>query len=230
MRFSFVLSHLWHGPLGVMRLSVVPKAQGHDVFLLTGAPEHIIEQLTGMLLAHAGCHMVSLGIKTGSADKRQKLLRRAFSHDQIVTVCKDLHANGTKVLTLNMLGVPGELSQQALKTLGCNLLCKQDYAWAAIHQPYSATALGQTVCDSGLYGGNPDIIPLSLYDESALTLHPDHLRKEVLRLQRLLVMDVHFPWLGPFITTFIHLLESAYTVIWRGLQDRAHLSIMGNQS
>ncbi len=183
------------------------------------------------LLARAGCRMVSLGIETGSSDQRQKLLRRFIPNDEIIDACNHLRTNSIKVFTLNMLGLPGDQMRNALETLDFNLLCRPDFAWASIYQPYPGTSLGQAACEKGLFNGNPDSIPSSLYAYSALAFDPIKLGRELLRLQRLFAIIVRFPWLRPLVPLLIQLpLDSAYTMIWRRFQDRAYNSIMVRNS
>jgi anaerobic magnesium-protoporphyrin IX monomethyl ester cyclase len=199
-------------------------------FICQVRPNFLTAETTHML-AKAGCRMVSLGIETGSPHKRQELLQRAITNEVIINACNRLHANGIKVFTLNMLGLPGEDLSEAFKTLDFNLGCKPDYAWASIYQPYPGTSLGQKACDLGLFDGNPDNIPSSLYERSALNFTPPEMGVKLLRLQRLFALTVHFSWLRPFIPLLTHIpIDKLYTALWRWFQDHAYSSIMDSHT
>lgn len=73
------------------------------------------------LFAEAGCDTLGIGIECAKESLREGILeRRSESNTEIVSKLKAARAAGIRVLTFNMMGIPGETAADAWKTIEMN--------------------------------------------------------------------------------------------------------------
>ena len=165
------------------------------------------------VLKKAGCQSICMGIESGDEIQRRNLLNRKMSDQTIIQAANYVHETGLKLETLNMMCLPGETVEQALKTLYINQTCKTDFTWVSIFQPYPRTKLGEYAEEKGYFNGDYDNLPTSWYRESKL-LNPK--RKQLERLEKMVSLGVEFPWLTPLIKIGMHLpLASFYLLMMK---------------
>jgi radical SAM superfamily enzyme YgiQ (UPF0313 family) len=82
------------------------------------------------LLEKAGCYGAAVGLESGNQDIREKVIRKQSKNDHIVEGARLLRAKGIKVLTTNMVGLPGETLDNALETVELNMVLKSNYVRA----------------------------------------------------------------------------------------------------
>jgi radical SAM superfamily enzyme YgiQ (UPF0313 family) len=102
------------------------------------------------LLAKAGCKAVSLGVESGNERIRYEILSRKVSDKQIIDATKLLRANGIKIATFNMVGLPYEGMQEVIETAKLNAKIKPTHAYSTIFYPYSGTELLAFCKEKGL--------------------------------------------------------------------------------
>jgi anaerobic magnesium-protoporphyrin IX monomethyl ester cyclase len=90
-------------------------------------------------LGRANCFCLSLGVETGDEDLRAKVLCKKIPDAVYLKASALLHQAGIKVRTSNMLFLPGEDVQKALKTVDLNRTMAVDFPWAYTLQPYPGT-------------------------------------------------------------------------------------------
>ncbi|MDP2168783.1 MAG: radical SAM protein [Thermodesulfovibrionales bacterium] len=167
-----------------------------------GLPYHAqlrIDLLTdkkAKLLKDSGCASVTFAIEAGSEEYRKKMLHRNISDAQIFEGCRILNKYGIAYRTENMIGLPFETLEGALKTLDLNIKCKPAIAWASLYQPYPRTELGDLCKEKGLFGGDVNKLQETFFEDSVLPLER---KKEFVNLQRLFGLVVSFPALRPFL-------------------------------
>ncbi|MBN1355724.1 radical SAM protein [bacterium] len=124
-------------------------------------------------LKGAGCFNVVIGVESGDERIRNALLKKRITDDQLKRAAALLHENGINFCTTNILGLPGERFQDALKTVQFTLDMKPAFTWCSVFQPYPRTELGSYVIEKGLVDAlNVDDIEPN-YHSGSLLKQPD---------------------------------------------------------
>lgn len=100
--------------------------------------DFVDEEVAGNL-ARANCFCLSLGVETGDEGLREQVLCKKIPDAVYLKASALLHRVGIKVRTSNMLFLPGEDVQKALKTVDLNRAMAVDFPWAYTLQPYPGT-------------------------------------------------------------------------------------------
>jgi radical SAM superfamily enzyme YgiQ (UPF0313 family) len=121
-------------------------------------------------LRAAGCVAVRMGVESGSERVRQQVLRKRTPTAVLRRAGRLVKAAGIRLLTYNMVGVPGETLDEALETVRLNREIGPDYAWCALLQPFPGTAIRQEARACGLLPDDSDIdrFPTSFFSVSLL--------------------------------------------------------------
>lgn len=154
---------------------------------------NLVDDELAELLADAGCSGVGMGIESGDDELRNDVLGRAISREQIVRSCRLLRERGIRIMTFNMLGLPGETYARAKATVDLNVECKVDYAAATILQPYPRTEIARMAVAEGWFDGDYERIGWDYYSSTPLRSPSDDDRKRIFNLQRLFGLAVEFP-------------------------------------
>lgn len=73
------------------------------------------------LLADAGCDILGVGIETANEGLRDGVLeRRGGDNQQLIATLKSARKHGMRLLTFNMLGIPGETIEDGWRTVAVN--------------------------------------------------------------------------------------------------------------
>jgi radical SAM superfamily enzyme YgiQ (UPF0313 family) len=155
-------------------------------------PERATAQVV-KTLADAGCTAVGLGIESGSESLRRQVLDRKVTDGAIIEGCRQLKARGIKIMSFNMLGLPGETLDDALRTVALNVACGVDYGAATILQPYPGTEIARQAVARGQFDGDFERLSYSYFDDSPLRFESPRQRRQVTNLQRLFTFAVEFP-------------------------------------
>ncbi|UCD57588.1 MAG: B12-binding domain-containing radical SAM protein [Candidatus Hydrogenedentota bacterium] len=153
-------------------------------------------------LKRAGVKNIFFGIESGDETLRNELLKKGVTDQDIYRTAALLRKHGIRFRTYNMVGLPGETLQQALKTLRINAEIRTDFPWCAIFHPFPGTELGEFAARSDLLMRSPEDAPPSFFKESIIRLPQAN---EVVNLQKLFYYGVRFPRLIPLIDRIIRL-------------------------
>ncbi|MGE5245748.1 MAG: B12-binding domain-containing radical SAM protein [Betaproteobacteria bacterium] len=82
------------------------------------------------LLERAGCHGAAVGLESGNEEIREKVIRKRSKNEHIIDGARLLREKGIKVLTTNMIGLPGETVDNALETVQLNMILRSNYVRA----------------------------------------------------------------------------------------------------
>ncbi len=162
-------------------------------FIINLRPEQVDAELA-KALAGAGCYCAQIGIESGNGHLREQVLGRKISDEQIKSAARLLSENGIKVLSYNMLGLPGETLDQGFETISLNRELKIDFPRFSIFQPYPGTELGEEIIKQGL-ADRKDLLKKfspSYFHSSPLNL-PETRKLE--NLQKLFWPAIKFPGL-----------------------------------
>ncbi|TKJ41603.1 hypothetical protein CEE37_03290 [candidate division LCP-89 bacterium B3_LCP] len=175
---------------------------------------NLVDERRVVLLKDAGCFMVSFGIESGDAELRKSILRKNITDEQIYRSAELFHKNGIKMKTFNIIGLPDETLEKALKTVRINADIKVDYPWCSILQPYPRTELAEIARSKGLIKEDFSLDDLEASFFSGSVLKQPNI-KELLRIQKLFYIGVKMPWTIPLIARMAKLpLDKLYFLLF----------------
>ena len=155
-------------------------------------------------LKNAGCEMAYFGIETGNEKLRNEILKKGFSNDDIIQAAKALKAEGIKIGTYNMLGIPGESVETAFETIKLNQLIKTDFPWCSLFQPYPKTEV-EDYCKKNKFlkeGYSYNDMSASFFKKCVVE---NKEKKELQNLHRFFHLAIKFPGLERIIRFLINL-------------------------
>ncbi len=180
------------------------------------------------LLKEAGCASVGMGLETGNAALRNQILNRNLSDEQIIEASRLLREAGIRLLTTNMLGLPGGTLEHDFETLALNHACRPAYANAFLYQPYPRTELGEYAREGGFVEGSVDDIDPSAWERSVLRFSSAAEKRQIENFNKLFALAVEWPWLTGLVRRLIKLppngaLRLVYK-LWKGyaIKNRIH--------
>ncbi len=156
-------------------------------------------------LKRAGVKNIFFGIESGDENLRNDLLKKGVTDEDIYRTATLLRKYGIRFRTYNMVGLPGETLEQALKTLRINADLRTDFPWCAIFHPFPGTELGELAAEKNLLMRSPEDAPPSFFKESIIRQPRS---REIANLQKLFYYGVRFPRLIPGIQRIIRLPEN----------------------
>jgi len=154
---------------------------------------NVVNERLARTLARGGCSGVGLGIEAGDDDLRRTVLERRVSREQILAACQRLRSHGIRVMSFNMVGLPGETYEMARATVDLNIDAGVDYAMTMVFQPYPRTRLTEYAVDRGLFDGDFDALDDNYYATTALRQSRAGDRLRIENLQRVFALAVEFP-------------------------------------
>lgn len=157
------------------------------------------------LMAEAGCFSVNMGIECGDEDYRKKIFNRHITNEQIEFACKLLHENGIRILSDNMVCLPGGNLDLDIKTFKLNSKCKVEYPLAMILQPYPGTGIEKFCKANGYFNGNFDKIFYNYYYTSPLEFESKKEKRKMENFHKLFAFSTEFPWAISFIKLITNL-------------------------
>ncbi|MGC9333013.1 MAG: B12-binding domain-containing radical SAM protein [Anaerolineae bacterium] len=179
------------------------------------------------LLREAGCVSVGMGLETGNGHLRNQILKRNLSDEQIVAASTLIREAGIRLLTTNMLGLPGGTLENDLETLALNHACKPDYANAFLYQPYPRTELGEYAQQRGHVEGSVDDIDPSAWERSVLRFSTPEEKRWIENFNKLFALAVEWPWLAGLVRWLIRLPPNAFYrmlyKLWKGYAIKARI-------
>ncbi|MBN1297513.1 B12-binding domain-containing radical SAM protein [bacterium] len=162
-------------------------------------------------LKNAGCFNVVMGVETGDEGLRNTLLKKHIFDDQLRDAARLFHQYAINFCTTNILGLPGETVEQAIRTLRMTWDLNPTFTWCSVFQPYPRTALGDYVQEHRLVDClDVDAIEPN-YHSGSLLKQPD-IRKSV-NLHKFFYVLFNHPKLLPVIKPLLGLPPNALYVL-----------------
>lgn len=140
---TFILSQDWLERFA----EVFPKQVGLPFFCMVRAD--LIDESMAGLLKKAGAFSVGMGIESGDADVRRKILHKGAENDLIIRAARLVHNAGINLYTFNMLGIPGTDFRSDIDTLDLNIAIGSDYPLVTMATPYPNTELFDMARNTG---------------------------------------------------------------------------------
>lgn len=194
----FILDKSWLG-----RFLPLYKAEINLPFACNVRVNLVDEEVVRML-SDAGCYLVMFGIESGDADLRRNILHKNITDEQIRNAAAYFRKYNIRMKTFNIMGLPDETVEKALKTIRINAEIKVDYPWCSILQPYPRTELAEIARSKGLLDENFSLDHLEASFFSDSVLKQKNIR-QLTRLQKLFYIGVKMPWMLPVIVRLIKL-------------------------
>jgi len=132
------------------------------------------------LLRDAGCDFIYFGVESGDEHLRKEVLSRRMGDGQIGRAFSECRRLGIKTLAFNIIGLPYETPEKALKTIKLNAKINPDKMIANIFTPYPYTDLYETSVKEGFIPG-----PIADYRGEVFLDQPNFSKEEVLFLATL---------------------------------------------
>ncbi|MFH2205049.1 MAG: radical SAM protein [Elusimicrobiota bacterium] len=157
-------------------------------------------------LKRAGCRGVFMGVETGDNEAAEKVLKRRVSNETIVQAAQELHRQGIRLITQNLVGLPVDdpLSVD-MKTLDLNLRLRPSVANARLVYPYPKTELAAIAARAGLLERNAAEAPHNTYLRTAIRFKEAATKRRIENLAKLFSLVVAFPILRPLVPLLIRL-------------------------
>jgi radical SAM superfamily enzyme YgiQ (UPF0313 family) len=137
-------------------------------YLRAGESEETIQ-----LLADTGCRTALFGVETGDEARRNQLLCKGVTNEQIEQTAALLRKHRIHFFTSNILALPGEHWADALATLRLNQRLRAPDVWCSIFQPYAGLPITEQAIRDGLLARvDDDVIGANTFADNALR-NPD---------------------------------------------------------
>ena len=181
------------------------------------------------LLAEGGCRLLCFGIETGREALRNKVLQKNIKDEDIFRVAGLLRKYKIQSLSSNIIGLPGETSEDAWETVRLNQKAGVNLPWYSLMQYYPGTRIYAQALEAGLIppGFNPGAIT-SYFRNDYLQQHN---MRELTNIHSFSIVATWFPKLTPLFerlaklppnSLFRLLFKASYSVL---SFRRAHMDI-----
>ena len=159
-------------------------------FIINVEASQVCEELI-RLVKEMGCICTRMGVESGNNHLRQTVLNKKVTTEQIRAAAEHIKSHGIKLVTYNILGLPGETVDNAIETYRLNREIHADFAQCTLLQPYPGTAIREFVRERGLLKEEP-LLQASSFVSSSIKLESE---KEITNLQKLMqvFMQMHVP-------------------------------------
>jgi anaerobic magnesium-protoporphyrin IX monomethyl ester cyclase len=158
-------------------------------------------------LKEAGCHRIMMGIEAGNDRLRNEILKRNMSREEILEAGKIVRAAGIRLVTANILAIPGGSLEADWETVDLNLEVRPSYGSAAVLQPFPGTEIHEIAASMDLL--DEDHLVKGAREEfgfsTVLKSRNEGEMRQVVNLHKLFPLVVWFPFLKPLVRQLIKL-------------------------
>jgi anaerobic magnesium-protoporphyrin IX monomethyl ester cyclase len=134
-------------------------------------------------LAEAGLCLAYAGVESGDERIRNEVMQRRMTEESIVDGAALFRKNGVKLLTENILGVPGETLSSAMETLRVNQVIRPEVANASIFTPYPKLPLTAYAIEHDYFDGDFDKLSGNYYHETVIRFDSERERRQIVNLR-----------------------------------------------
>lgn len=152
-------------------------------FIINVEATQVKEELVS-LIKEMGCICVRMGVESGSENLRRNILKKKVTDNHIREAAALIKKYQISLSTFNILGLPGETIEDALKTYALNKEIGSDLVWCSLLQPYPGTDLNEFVRKNNFLEKNSDdVLGESFFVASKIKLEN---KREIINLQKLM--------------------------------------------
>jgi len=158
-------------------------------------------------LKEAGCHRIMMGIEAGNDRLRNEVFKRRMNRQQILGAAEMIRGAGLRLVTANILAIPGGSLEADWETVDLNIEARPSYASAALLQAFPGTEIHEIADHMGLLQeNNLDRVSSGGFGFSSALHYPDDgERRRMENLHKFFSLVVWFPWLRPLVRQLIKL-------------------------
>jgi len=168
---------------------------------------HVNEEIV-RLLREAGCHRMTMGLEAGNDRVRNEILKRNMSRQEIIDASRAITGAGIRLVTANILAIPGGSFEADWETLELNLECRPHFASVAVLQPYPRTDIHAHAVALGMVK-DEDLQAMESsfgFGLEAPLHYEDPVEKRLQEnLHKLFPLTVLLPWLAPLTRRLVRL-------------------------
>ncbi len=195
---SFALDRKW-----IMKFCAVYSEKVSIPFSINARFDNVDAEMVEAL-STAGLRLVFAGVESGDDELRNNVLKRKMSKTAIYEGAALFKKNKVKIVTENILGIPGETYNKALKTLQVNKHIDPDVANVSIFSPFPKLPLTEYSVEHGFFDGNFDLINNNYYHGSVLRFESKRELQSILNLRCFFNLLTHHFYLFPVIRLFLY--------------------------
>ena len=173
-----------------------------DVPFICNTHPHTINKKEIIHLKKAGCYGLMMGIETGNEKSRKTILNKQISNHQIIKTASLIKEQNIKLLTFNMLGLPGETLKNTFETIKFNIKIKADYCYSGILQPLPKTKIAEYAIKNNYLNNNFSLC--DAIDNQGIYFKSKY-KKEIDNLSNMFYIAVKNPQLIPLVKYLIKL-------------------------
>ena len=167
-----------------------PKKVGKP-FIVAAIADFLNEEKIANL-ARAGCDVLAVGVETASEESRKGVLERnRIKNDKLHDILTLVKKHDIKLLTFNMLGIPGETLEDGWKTVDFNASVGAELPRFTILTPTKGTRMEESVKEMGLVQEEDLVHMAGPYVKKSI-LRQEGIEKLV-RLQKVAYFAVLYP-------------------------------------
>jgi len=174
-------------------------------------------------MADAGLRLVYAGVESGDEFIRNTVMKRQMTEQSMVDAAELYKKHGVKLLTENVVGVPGETMDSAMRTLSVNMRIKPDIANASVFAPYPKLEMTRYAVEKGYFDGDFDRLNSNYYHDSVLKFDDPADKNRILNLRCFFSILSHHPWLLRFIRPLLEMNPNAVFRTFGDLVDGYYL-------
>ena len=173
-------------------------------FICNARADQVDEELLSAM-KESGCTGVKIGIESQDEEIRNKVLRKGVSNEQIERATALIKAAGIDLQTFSILGIPGVPFEKDWENLEYQAKLGVTHAFSSVMTPYPGTEILEYAVAKGYVDG--DAIRDGFFANTYF--RPSNLdipnKREVVNLQHLFNIGVHYPSILPLLRRLIRL-------------------------
>ena len=169
----------------------------------------LIDEEMADLLKEGNCFAVASGIESGNDFLRNKVVGKKLSREQIIRGANLLHERGIKVMTSNIVALPGETFENALETLRLNQKIKAQYVRMNTLIPFPRTEITNYAIEHGYLPKDFNLKDITISDPTHVQCKTDA-ANEFKNLCSLVVPLVKFPFLNRFVYSILQFKHNGF--------------------
>jgi anaerobic magnesium-protoporphyrin IX monomethyl ester cyclase len=147
-------------------------------------------------LSEAGLSLVYSGVESGDEFIRNTIMKRKMTESSILRAARLYKKYGIRIITENVIGVPGETFETAMATLRMNMRIRPDVANASLFTPYPKLEMTRYAVEQGFFDGDFDRLSQNYYHDTSLSFAGgERDRRRIINLRCFFSILARHPWL-----------------------------------
>lgn len=184
----------------------------------------LVDEEVVRLLKKGRCVSVAMGVEAGNPELRNQVLDRDLSNEQIINAAKLVREVGIRLLTFNIIALPGGSLEQDLETVDLNIRAGVDYPSVSFMIPFEKTKMYDIAKQRDLLPEGKINYEEGYYQKPVIRV-PDP--EQRVRLLWLFALAVEFPFVRRRLTKLLTWpLDPLYLFVyklWKGYASKSRI-------